>query len=142
VEVIVMDILRAIAVAITVMVVGAGCQADTSGLASVSVGELAELRSDASVVVCDANGTATRDKFGIIPGAVLLSSSSEYDIAAELPGNKAAKMIFYCSSTMCSAAPKAARRAVEAGYSDVAVLPVGIKGWTEAGQPVDKPSAG
>jgi rhodanese-related sulfurtransferase len=33
----------------------------------------------------------------------------------------------------------AARRAVEAGYSDVSVMSDGIMGWNEAGKPVAKP---
>ena len=32
----------------------------------------------------------------------------------------------------------AAGRAAEAGYSDVSVMNDGLKGWKEAGQPVDK----
>jgi rhodanese-related sulfurtransferase len=34
----------------------------------------------------------------------------------------------------CGASHVAAERAIEAGYSDVAVLPDGIKGWKQAGQ--------
>jgi rhodanese-related sulfurtransferase len=33
----------------------------------------------------------------------------------------------------------AARRAVEAGYKDVAVMADGIMGWNEAGKPTAKP---
>jgi rhodanese-related sulfurtransferase len=33
----------------------------------------------------------------------------------------------------------AARRAVEAGYKDVAVMPDGIAGWNQAGKPTTKP---
>ena len=34
---------------------------------------------------------------------------------------------------------EAARRAVEAGYTDVSVMSDGIKGWNEAGKPTAKP---
>ncbi len=34
----------------------------------------------------------------------------------------------------------AARRAVEAGYSDVSVMADGIRGWKDAGEPVEFPS--
>jgi rhodanese-related sulfurtransferase len=37
------------------------------------------------------------------------------------------------------ASHEAARRAVEAGYTDVSVMADGIKGWNEAGQPTAKP---
>jgi rhodanese-related sulfurtransferase len=33
----------------------------------------------------------------------------------------------------------AARRAVEAGYTDVNVMAEGISGWIAAGQPADEP---
>jgi rhodanese-related sulfurtransferase len=37
------------------------------------------------------------------------------------------------------ASHEAARRAVEAGYSDVSVMSDGIMGWSQAGQPTAKP---
>jgi rhodanese-related sulfurtransferase len=37
------------------------------------------------------------------------------------------------------ASHQTARRAVEAGYSDVSVMSDGIKGWNDAGQPVARP---
>jgi rhodanese-related sulfurtransferase len=37
------------------------------------------------------------------------------------------------------ASHQAARRAVDAGYTDVSVMSDGIKGWIEAGQSVAKP---
>jgi len=118
------------------------CTADTSGLTTLTVPQLAALLADNAASVLDANGAPTREKYGIIPGASLLSNYSDYDAAAELPADKARRLVFYCSSTMCSAAPTAARKAVQAGYTDVCVLPEGIKGWVGAGQPVEKPSAG
>jgi rhodanese-related sulfurtransferase len=36
------------------------------------------------------------------------------------------------------ASHQAARRAVDAGYTDVSIMPDGIKGWNEAGQPTVK----
>jgi rhodanese-related sulfurtransferase len=37
------------------------------------------------------------------------------------------------------ASHQAARRAVDAGYTDVSVMSDGIQGWNEAGQPTVKP---
>jgi rhodanese-related sulfurtransferase len=37
------------------------------------------------------------------------------------------------------ASHEAARRAVDAGYSDVSVMSDGIMGWNQAGKPVAKP---
>ena len=85
------------------------------------------------MAVFDANGGKVRSEYGIIPGATLLDSAGSYDMS-KLPEDKATPCVFYCSSTWCSAARTAAVRAQSAGYGDVAVLPVGIKGWKAAGQ--------
>ena len=120
-----------------------GCGPDTTGLGTLSVPELATLLSQgSSVVVCDANNEETREKYGVIPGARLLSDHRGYDVATELPAEKSEKLVFYCSSEACSAAPAAARKAVAQGYSDVNVLPAGIKGWVKADQPTEKPRTG
>jgi rhodanese-related sulfurtransferase len=88
----------------------------------------------------DANGKSTRESQGVIPGAVLLTSSSSYDVK-ELPANKANSLVFYCASESCGASTQAARKAMEAGYTDVAVLPAGIAGWKKAGQTTAKPNS-
>ncbi len=119
----------------------AGCKADLSGLQVVEVDELAEWNARrADLTICDANNEKTRQRFGVIPGAVLLSSYRDYDPSAELPGDKAATLVFYCHSEMCGAAASAARKAVTAGYTNVYLLPAGIKGWADEGQSIEKPS--
>lgn len=85
-----------------------------------------------SVTVVDVNGAQTRQKMGVIPGAILLSSSSSFEMK-ELPADKASSLVFYCSNERCSASKKAAKVASENGYTDVAVLPAGIAGWVSAG---------
>lgn len=88
----------------------------------------------------DANGKSTRDSQGVIPGAILLTSSTGYDVK-ELPTDKANKLVFYCANENCGASKQAAMKAVEAGYTDVAVLPEGIAGWKKAGQTTAKPNS-
>lgn len=120
-----------------VAALSAGCRSAGTELPIISVDQLAALLSQkADVTVVDANAQSTRNEFGVIPGAVLLSSYADYDIATELPSDKDGKLVFYCASTRCSAAPKAAEKAHQAGYTDVSVLAAGIKGWREAGQKV------
>ena len=87
--------------------------------------------------VVDVNGAATRKKHGVIPGAVLLSSASRFELR-ELPANRNEKLVFYCASTSCTAGETAAIRAMQAGFTDVNVLPVGITGWKAAGQKTDR----
>jgi rhodanese-related sulfurtransferase len=85
----------------------------------------------------DANGADTRKQYGTVPGAVLLSNARTFD-ASELPEDKSTELVFYCGSESCNAAPKAAARAKELGYTAVKVMPEGIRGWVKAGKPVDK----
>jgi hypothetical protein len=65
------------------------------------VADLAALRADPNshVVILDANIEPTRDKYGVIPGARLLTSYDDYDVATELPPAKNAKLVFYCANT-------------------------------------------
>ena len=120
------------------VLVGIGCNPSHSDFNRVSVDALSNsMGASKHLVVVDANGASTRQKYGVIPGAILLSDYSKFEPSEELPSDKATDLVFYCSSKMCSAAPKAAERAAGAGYTSVSVLPDGIKGWVEAGKPVD-----
>lgn len=91
--------------------------------------------------VFDANGKETRAKEGVIPTAVLLPSSSEYDLAL-LPKDNATPVVFYCANEKCTASHTAAKRAIAAGHTDVAVLGAGISGWVKAGKAVEKQPVG
>jgi hypothetical protein len=64
----------------------------------IHVQDLARLLHDSNVhlYVYDANPPDVREATGIIPGARLLGSDDEYDVAKELPPDKNAKLVFYC----------------------------------------------
>jgi rhodanese-related sulfurtransferase len=104
----------------------------------VSVTDVANFVRDKSATVFDANGESTRKEYGVVPGAVLLSSSKEYSTDV-LPASKSSKLVFYCGGVMCRASDSAASRASEAGYTDVSVMRDGIKGWKTAGMPTEVP---
>lgn len=111
---------------------------DVEGIkAKLSPDEVAALLAEKKAHVFDANSDKTRQKFGKVPGATLLTSAKEYDLGI-LPEDKAAKLVFYCSNTMCSAAGKGAKRAVVAGYTDVNVMPEGIMGWKDSGKKTEE----
>ena len=93
------------------------------------------LKSAAPPVLYDVNVESTRENVGIIPGAKLLSSSSKYDVAKELPADKNTPLVFYCANTMCTASHSAAKKAIRAGYVNVSVMVDGIYGWKKAGKP-------
>lgn len=105
-----------------------------------TVAEVATWTKAKQAIPVDANGQETRTKQGVIPGAVLLTSSSTYDVK-ELPADKSSKLVFYCANQKCGASHQAAKRAMENGYTNVAVLPEGIAGWKQAGQPTAKPNS-
>jgi hypothetical protein len=67
----------------------------------IHVADLAKLMADPSsqVQVYDANHASTREKFGVIAGAHLLSSYDNYDVARELPADKNTKLVFYCADS-------------------------------------------
>ena len=130
---------RASLLAAAVMFV-AGCKGRGERLPAITVGQLAtQLKSADPPRLYDANGDRTRREYGVIPGAVLLPGSRDYALDL-LPASKAARLVFYCASSWCGAAETAAQRAEGAGYMLVSVLPDGIKGWTEAGMPTQKPN--
>ena len=98
------------------------------------------IATGAKVNIYDANRDKTRGEQGIIPGAVLLNSPSEYDVAKVLPTDLAATLVFYCYNPKCTASHTAAEKASAAGYKNVNVFSDGIVGWVENGEKVTKPS--
>jgi len=135
------SILAALTLALAVAIAPSALRAETKGdaenLKTVTVDQLAALRTAGKATVVDANGADTRQKYGVIPGALLLTHYGDYDVVKELPSDHAQKLVFYCANERCMASHKAAHRAIDAGYSDVSVLPAGIMGWKDAGKPTD-----
>jgi rhodanese-related sulfurtransferase len=114
-------------------------QAKTA-IPELSVPDVATLVAAKGATVIDANNTETRQEQGVVPGAVLLSSSREYALT-ELPSAKDTKLVFYCGGTQCRSSDHAAERAVQAGYADVSVMRAGIRGWKSAGQTTATPQS-
>ncbi len=119
----------------------AACRADTTGLATLTIAEAAALfAGEAAVTAVDANTDRTRERYGVLPGALLLPVKKDIDVGEALPPDRTAKLVFYCHSASCGSAADAARAALEAGYNRVFVMPGGITGWVEASQPVARPA--
>ncbi len=113
----------------------AACGAHEVKAGQVTVAELAaQLEAKPAAVPVDANNDKTRSSQGVIPGAKLLTSSSAYDPAQELGVAKDTHLVFYCANTRCTASHTAAKRAIDAGYTKVSILPEGIAGWKAAGK--------
>lgn len=118
---------------------GAGCSRardeaaanQPAKLAQVTVDELDRMLAKNDCVAVDANEKTTRQRMGVIPGAVILRDG---DLADQLPRDKAEHLVFYCANEACRASEEAAEQAVIAGYSHVQVMPAGIAGWVRAGK--------
>jgi len=101
----------------------------------ISVEQLDAMLAKSECVPVDANGERTREKMGVIPGAVLLTDSETFT-PAELPADKSKTLVFYCANQSCGASHDAATKALTAGYTNVKVLPDGIAGWVKAGKKI------
>lgn len=72
---------------------------DTFKLIHVNDLAAAIAKPDSGVLIYDANHPDTRAEYGVIPGAHLLPSADGYSVTQELPGDKNAKLVFYCANT-------------------------------------------
>lgn len=100
------------------------------GLKSVSPATLQQRAADCTVI--DVNSVQSWNT-AHVPQAKRLDALTFTE--QDLPADRAAPLVFYCSNPLCRKAPNAARRARQMGYTEVAVMSAGIKGWVEAGLP-------
>jgi len=104
------------------------------GVTSIAPRDLHELMQREPVVIIDVNvhrsWSAAR-----VPGARLLDPV-HFD-ASDLPGDKNARIVFYCSNFLCRKAPTAARHATTLGFTRAQVMSAGIKGWIDASLPTE-----
>jgi rhodanese-related sulfurtransferase len=115
-------------------------KAEHATIKTVTIPEVASFVRTHNAVIVDANGEKTRREQGVIPSAVLLTDHENYSLT-ELPPEKLTKLVFYCGNLQCGASHVAAARAIAAGYRDVNVLPDGIAGWKQSGQPTSEPKS-
>lgn len=102
------------------------------GLKGIAPRDLHERMNQGAMTVVDVNARHSWLK-ARVPGA--LNLAPDFD-AAQLPADRAAPLVFYCSNHLCRKAPNAARRATKLGYTDVRVMSAGITGWVSARLPV------
>jgi len=103
------------------------------GLKSISPADLNRLMQTGPVTVVDVNAPE-RWREARVSGAKNLDPTNFG--AKDLPPDKAATVVFYCSNFMCSKGPKAASRAKQLGFANAMVMSAGIKGWLDAKLPV------
>ncbi len=86
---------------------------------------------DSGAVLIDARGAESFNN-GHITGAVNVPSRGDDAKWANLPTDKATKLITYCGGPACSASSKVARQALSRGYVDVAEYKGGYPEWKSA----------
>lgn len=104
------------------------------GLKTVSPRDLHRAMQEQRVTVIDVNSPQSWS-VARVPGASNLDPVTWNE--ADLPADRNASLVFYCSNPMCRKAPIAARRAAKLGYRDVKVMSAGISGWQSAGLPTE-----
>ncbi len=102
-----------------------------------SVEEVSKLLDQGGLTVIDTN-PRRRWLSGHVPSAINLDPADYTE--DELPSDKAAAVLFYCSDPSCGACHRAAQKAVEMGFRQVFTMPAGIRGWLAAGKPVERAS--
>ncbi len=104
------------------------------GLKTISPAALHQRMKTEPCAVIDVNSHGSWTK-AHVPGAKNLDPA-EYS-TSELPAEKNAFLVFYCSNPLCMKAPNAARHAKSIGYNNVHVMSAGISGWLTAQLPTE-----
>jgi rhodanese-related sulfurtransferase len=104
------------------------------GLKTVSPKALHRMMQGQSITVIDVNSAQSWNQ-AHVPGASNLDPAGFRE--SDLPPDKDAALVFYCSNPMCRKAPNAARRARKMGYGNAHVMSAGINGWLAAKLPVE-----
>ena len=99
-----------------------------------TVEEVSELIEDRRVVLFDTN-PRRRWASGHLPGAINVDPGEFGE--RDLPHDRNAMLVFYCSDPTCSASRHAAKRALKLGFAHVFTMPAGIRGWMAAGKSVE-----
>ena len=104
------------------------------GLKTISPAALHELMQHEAVAILDVNSNQSWVE-AHVPGAKHLDAVGY--TGNDLPSDKDARLVFYCSNPLCRKAPNAARRARSLGYTSVCVMSAGISGWLNANLPTE-----
>jgi rhodanese-related sulfurtransferase len=104
------------------------------GLKTISPSDLDRLVREGQVTAIDVNSPISWTQ-ARVPGAVNLDPTAF--TPGDLPEDRAALLVFYCSNPLCRKAPNAALRARKLGYENVRVMSAGIKGWLNARLPTE-----
>ncbi|MBU0552668.1 rhodanese-like domain-containing protein [Myxococcota bacterium] len=74
-----------------------------------------------------------RHQMGHIPGSINIPFGLFDQMKDKLPEDKARGLVFYCLGPKCTLSKRAAKAALELGYTNVYVYNEGIPGWSKKG---------
>ena len=104
-------------------------------MARISAAELASLvDSGQSPIILDVRSAETRQREGVIPGAIGAGTDEISLIAARY--ERDAEIIIYCSCPNEASAAVAALHLKRAGFRRIRPLLGGIDAWAQAGRPI------
>lgn len=107
-------------------------------MARISVDELNGLiASGRSPTIIDARGAVSRDRDGMIPGAIAFEALDPGQVRAEL--DPALEVVVYCACPNEASAAKIAKQLLRLGFVRVRPLEGGIHAWRAAGFAVARP---
>jgi len=133
-----MRLVRAVACGFLGCALLSGCSNTRNGVTIEKIETAADLKArlDAGTITAVDALDDAHYADGHIPGA----KHCDYEkMSAQcLPSDKAAPLVFYCAGGMCPVSRMAAEKAIDYGYTKVAIYEGGIKGWKAAGMPVEK----
>lgn len=99
-------------------------------MSRITVHELSRLREGGgSVLLIDARPSASRERDGIIPGAIAFEALVEN----ALEGHRGGEVVVYCSCPNEATAARIARKLINMGFHPVRPLLGGIHAWQDAG---------
>jgi hypothetical protein len=91
---------------VAALAIAPGCSKSSDGdppkpgakdeLPSLTVDQVDKELAAKTIQAVDCNHEEMRKKKGVLPGAILVSGSDEYE-ASVLPADKGAKLVFYCA---------------------------------------------
>ncbi len=95
------------------------------------------LAGSKDVVILDAR-SGKYDDGRRIPGAAALNAGSTAEEISSVIPTKETLVVTYCSNLKCPASAQLASALRKLGYSNILEYPVGIEGWVEAGNEIER----
>jgi rhodanese-related sulfurtransferase len=105
--------------------------------ADVSHADMVAAVMDKSAFIVDVNG-AESYAAGHVPGAVSFDAD---DFQSKVPKDLSTPCIAYCGGPGCGAWQAAAKKLTELGFTNIKHYSLGIKGWKDSGEAVEKVAA-